>query len=446
MTQRERPTHAIAVIGGATAGSEVARKLADRGAEVTVFEMNPRPFGKIEDGLPRWHRALREKEYASIVERLASPNIHFVPNTKIGRDVAFDDLVNRWGFSAVVLASGAWRDRPLPIPGADAYLDKGLIYQNPFIIAFNHAEEANFGGKRFPIEDGALVIGGGLASIDVAKLLMLETVRSRLEKRGIKVDLEEVERRGIPATLEEHQLSLRDLDIKGCTLFYRRRAEDMPLMDAPEGSSAERVAKVEQSRKHILNKAREKFCFNFEPLSLPEGLIVENGRLVGIKFRRAKLEGKNLVGTDELFERRGAYVVSSIGSIPEQIPGVSMKGELLELDQPGRRVFSAGNVVTGKGNIIASRKHATKVASELIERFLGLGEEGHSGEEQSHAAIAAIAAAEAHNIASQALELPPIDDVSLARTRDMVRGRQAQVGYRGDLGAWLASVEPKPAH
>jgi hypothetical protein len=123
-----------------------------------------------------------------------------------------------------------------------------------------------------------------------------------------------------------------------------------------------------------------------------------------------------------------------------------MRGELLELDQPGRRVFSAGNVVTGKGNIIASRKHATKVASELIERFLGLGEEGHVGEEKSHAAIAALAAAEAHHIASQALELPLIDDVSLARTRDKVSSRQAQVGYRGDLAAWLASVEPKPAH
>ncbi|MHA7839703.1 MAG: NAD-binding protein, partial [bacterium] len=43
--------HQVAVIGGATAGAEVASRLADRGVSVTVFEQNIRPYGKIEDGL-----------------------------------------------------------------------------------------------------------------------------------------------------------------------------------------------------------------------------------------------------------------------------------------------------------------------------------------------------------------------------------------------------------
>ena len=50
----KEPRHVIAVVGAATAGSEIARILADRGALVIVFEQNPRPYGKIEDGLPRW--------------------------------------------------------------------------------------------------------------------------------------------------------------------------------------------------------------------------------------------------------------------------------------------------------------------------------------------------------------------------------------------------------
>ena len=54
-------THAVAVIGGATAGAEVAARLAQEGATAVVFEQNPRPYGKIEDGLPRWHHALRRK-------------------------------------------------------------------------------------------------------------------------------------------------------------------------------------------------------------------------------------------------------------------------------------------------------------------------------------------------------------------------------------------------
>ena len=48
-----QPRHAVAVIGGATAGAEMAGRLAEQGVAVAVFEQNPRPYGKIEDGLPR---------------------------------------------------------------------------------------------------------------------------------------------------------------------------------------------------------------------------------------------------------------------------------------------------------------------------------------------------------------------------------------------------------
>jgi NADPH-dependent glutamate synthase beta subunit-like oxidoreductase len=124
-----QPSHCMAVIGGAVAGAEVAATLADRGAEVVVFEQNPRPYGKIEDGLPRWHVALRQKEYATIRGHLGRPGVHFVPLTRIGRDVDFRELVESWGFTGVVLANGAWRDRPVPVEGVDAYVGKGLIYQ-----------------------------------------------------------------------------------------------------------------------------------------------------------------------------------------------------------------------------------------------------------------------------------------------------------------------------
>src|SRR5262245_50152712 len=182
-----QPSHSVAVIGGAVAGAEVAGTLAARGVEVAVFEQNPRPYGKIEDGLPRWHVALREKEYESIGENLSRAGVHFVPRTRIGRDVPLKELAEGWGFSGVVLACGAWRDRPLPIEGADAYVGKGLIYQNPFIIWFNHADEPGYRGPVFEPRDGALVVGGGLASIDVVKALMLMTVRARLRERGIEV-------------------------------------------------------------------------------------------------------------------------------------------------------------------------------------------------------------------------------------------------------------------
>jgi len=305
---------AIAVIGGATAGAEMAGRLAAEGAFVAVFEQNDRPYGKIEDGLPRWHKELRHKEYRTIDAKLAQPGVAFVPRTKIGRDVGFAELANEWGFDAVVLANGAWRDRPLPIEGAEAFVGQGLVYQNPFIIWFNHAGEKDYAGQRFTPDDDVIVVGGGLASIDVAKVLMLETTRAKLRERGIDEPMIDLEVKGIPKILERHGLKFEDLGLKGSTIFYRRRIEDMPVVEIPEGATPDRVAKVEGARKKLLDKAMEKYRFKIEPLSAPDAPIVENGRLVGLRFRRTRMENGRPVMTDETFERRGRYVISSIGS------------------------------------------------------------------------------------------------------------------------------------
>src|SRR5262245_25233600 len=104
---------AIAVIGGATAGAEAADIFAKQGILTVVFEQNSRPYGKVEDGLPRWHVCLRAKEYATIDTKLGQAHVHFVPNTKVGRDVSLRELCDSWGFHSVVLANGAWRDRAL---------------------------------------------------------------------------------------------------------------------------------------------------------------------------------------------------------------------------------------------------------------------------------------------------------------------------------------------
>ena len=322
------PSRSVAVIGGAVAGAEVAGALAERGARVAVIEQNPRPYGKIEDGLPRWHVALRRKEYQTIGEKLARQNVDFVPLTSVGRDVGFRELATDWGFSAVVLACGAWRDRPLPVEGADAYLGHGLIYQNPFIIWFNHANEKAYRGPVFEPRDGAIVVGGGLASIDVVKVLMLETARAKLRERGIEVPMVELEVKGIPKILAGHGLAFEDLGLSGCTLFYRRRAEDMPLVEVPDGATPERAAKVLASRGKLLEKAMEKYRFKVQPLCAPDGLIVENDRLAGLRFRRTRAEAGKLIPSDETFEARGPYVISSIGSIPEPIEGIETKGEL----------------------------------------------------------------------------------------------------------------------
>ncbi len=443
------PAHVVAVIGGATAGAEVAGRLAQRGAQVVVFEQNPRPYGKIEDGLPRWHHALRLKEYETIAGKLGQPGVHFVPLTRISRDFEFDEIARGMGFSATVLAIGAWKDRSLPIEGADDWLGRGLVYQNPFIIAFNHALDPAFSGPRFAIEDGSLVVGGGLASIDVAKVHMLETTRAVLRERGIEVSLLELETGGIPKLLAKHGLAFEQLGLAGCTLFYRRRIEDMPLMEAPDGADAARIAKVEQGRLRMLEKAMEKYRFRIEPLAAPEGLLIEGDRLVGLRFRRNRIDGGRPVPTDETFEHRGRCVISSIGSVPEPMRGIPMKGDLfafsdLDLGRlPGyENVFSAGNVVTGKGNVVASRKHATHVSRDAVERFLGLAEDGHDGEEALLEARDAALHEHARVLTEAIHARAPLAPDRVAAILERVRERQRAVGYDGDFAAWLAKLPP----
>jgi ferredoxin/flavodoxin---NADP+ reductase len=125
MTMTHRPYHFVAIVGGAIAGSVAAEILADNRIHVVVIEQNKKPYGKIEDGLPRWHLEQRKQEYSRIDSRLRKPGVFFLPGTRLGRDLDFQDLCDNWGFSAVVLANGAWRDRKLGIPGAEEFVDKG---------------------------------------------------------------------------------------------------------------------------------------------------------------------------------------------------------------------------------------------------------------------------------------------------------------------------------
>ena len=375
--------HHVAVIGGATAGAEVASRLADRGVAVTVIEQNARPYGKIEDGLPRWHEALRHKEYRTIDAKLSQEHVHFVPCTELGRDISLRELTDAWGFHSVVLANGAWRDRPLPIGGADEYIGRGLVYQNPFIMWFNHRHEAGYDEEVFEVIDGTAVVGGGLASIDVVKAINLELTMAALAERGIESDLVELEVKGIPRTLAAHGLTWDDLGLGGCTLYYRRRREDMPLVTMPDKAPDKVREKIEKSRARLLDKAMEKYLFKIETLLAPAELIVENERLVGLRFAPTRVEGGRVTVTEEpLVAIRAPQFISSIGSIPTPIEDIPMNGELYDYQdwdigrlEPFPTLFSAGNVVTGKGNIVDSRRHAKKVAAHVSDEYFQIAEE-----------------------------------------------------------------------
>ena len=370
--------HYIAVIGGSIAGSETASILAGNGFRVVVFDMNKLPYGKIEDGLPNWHINLRNRQIASIDKKLDHPNIRFVPNTKIGTDINFIDLVKHWGFSAIILANGAWQDRQLSIAGIEKFKDQQLIYQNAFIYWFNHKHENNYSGENYSIKNKTIVIGGGLSSLDVIKVVMIELTKEQLFKqKGISVDLFTLEKYGIDKTLDEFGLNFEDLNIEKAKLVYRRTAREMPLK-SPKDESQESIESARTVSEKLLQKYLEKYKFEFVDLSIPAGFTEENGKLTGLVLQKTRIKnGKVTPITNSYIEIETELIISSIGSFPEQINGLKYENSKLKMRKEADYhvsgfdyVFAVGNAVTGKGNIIESKKHGKQITEMLMDTHL----------------------------------------------------------------------------
>ena len=415
MDNKGSKKHFVAVFGGAVAGSEVVNQLTVQGIHCVVFDQNILPHGKIEDGLPKWHSKQRDTEESHINERLNHPLVQFVPQCKLGRDISFQELM-QWNFSAVVLAIGAWKDRSLPILDIDNYTGKGLYYQNPFVYWYNHKHEPAFTGKEFEIKDDAIVIGGGLASLDVAKILMMEMVTAKLKQRGIVVSLFEMNH-GIHKVLAKQNLGLDDLGIKGCTLYYRRRDEDMPLSHLA-ADTPEHIARAKLTRQKILNNYMNKFLFRFQPCMAPVDKVTENERLTGIVFRRTDADEKKCVeipGSEITVNT--PLVISSIGSLPEPIEGITSSNSTFKIESEVsckligyENVFIVGNAVTGKGNIHDSSHHAKQISQWMLEHFL--------------------------------INRQPLTEETIVDIMNRVKQLQEQKGYNGNYSDWAKIHTP----
>ena len=174
---------------------------------------------------------------------------------------------------------------PVPRIVAQGYpktAHKGLVYQNPFVAWFNKNHDLNFADPNSHVADDAIIIGGGLASIDVAKILMIETVRLKMLEKGHHVDVLSLEKKGISTMLSELGMTFEDLGIKGCTLYYRRSLEDMPLSSLPENPTEKEFETAIRVRHKIMDLARKKYMFNFNEC------IQNLNCKVGLELRRLK--------------------------------------------------------------------------------------------------------------------------------------------------------------
>ena len=97
----------IAIVGSGPAGLTAASDLAQLGYGVTVFEALHAIGGVLRYGIPEFRlpKAIVDED----VERLRGLGVDFETNVVVGMTVTIDELLDRLGYSAVFVGTGAGR-------------------------------------------------------------------------------------------------------------------------------------------------------------------------------------------------------------------------------------------------------------------------------------------------------------------------------------------------
>ncbi len=182
----------VAIVGGGPAGMSAAFYLARLGYPVTVLEAMPVPGGMMAIGIPEY-RLPRDVLQAEL-RRILDLGVELRLDTVMGRDFTLPDL-EREGFRAIFLATGASKSRRLGVPGDDL---RGTIPATRFLKEVNLGEQPRLRGS-------VIVVGGGSTAMDAARSarrsgatsVTVAYRRGRAEMPSQVEEVEAAEREGI---------------------------------------------------------------------------------------------------------------------------------------------------------------------------------------------------------------------------------------------------------
>ncbi|MCF0145047.1 MAG: NADPH-dependent glutamate synthase, partial [Eubacterium sp.] len=163
---REKNGHKVAIIGAGPAGLTCAGDLAHWGYDVTIFEALHKSGGVLAYGIPEFRlpkSAVVDKE----IENVESLGVKIEKNVVIGKSVTIDDLMDKEGFEAVFIGSGAGLPMFMGIPGESAL---GVFSANEYLTR-NNLMKAFREDYDTPIHTGkkVAVVGGGNVAMDAAR-------------------------------------------------------------------------------------------------------------------------------------------------------------------------------------------------------------------------------------------------------------------------------------
>lgn len=158
--------HKVAVVGSGPSGLACASDLAKMGYEVTVFEALHKAGGVLEYGIPEF-RLPKDKVVAAEIGAVKALGVKIETDVVVGRTVTVDSLLDKEGFSAVFIGSGAGLPRFMGIPGENL---NGVFSANEFLTR-NNLMKAYRDDYMTPIYTGhkVVVVGGGNVAMDAAR-------------------------------------------------------------------------------------------------------------------------------------------------------------------------------------------------------------------------------------------------------------------------------------
>jgi len=320
--------HKVAVIGSGPAGLTCAGDLAKAGFDVTIFEALHKAGGVLSYGIPEF-RLPKDKVVAAEVANVESLGVKIETNVVIGKSTTIDELMDKEGFEAVFIGSGAGLPRFMGIPGEQAL---GVFSANEFLTR-NNLMKAYLDEYDTPITRGkkVVVVGGGNVAMDAARTA---------KRLGAEVHV-----------------------------VYRRGEAELP-------------ARVEE-----VHHAKEEGII-FDLLQNPTEILVdENGYVKGIRIIKMELGEPDESGRRSPVEIPGSEydieadtVIMSLGTSPNPLISsttigldVNKRKCIIASEDTGATskegVFAGGDAVTGAATVILAMGAGKTAAKGIIDFF-----------------------------------------------------------------------------
>ena len=319
--------HKVAVIGSGPAGLACASDLAKMGYQVTIFEALHKPGGVLEYGIPEF-RLPKSRVVAREIDNVRKLGVKIETDVIVGRTVTIDELLDREGYEAVFVGSGAGLPRFMNIPGENL---NGVQSANEFLTRVN-LMKAYDNSYDTPVYVGqrVVVVGGGNVAMDAV----------RTAKR---------------------------LGAERAIIAYRRTEDEMP------------------ARRAELHHAKAEGVEVMPLVSPLEFVAGEDGTVCAVKVQKMELGEP-----DESGRRRPVPIEGAIEEIPCDVaisaigtnanPFAKKIGGKMELNKWGYivadeetgqttdpRIWAGGDIVTGAATVILAMGAGKKAAASITK-------------------------------------------------------------------------------